>query len=60
MLLEAVAARLIGGVALQGGRGSILGILCGLFALRFLISGIGGMGAPFWAQSLATGALLIM
>lgn len=60
VLLEAVAACLIGGVALQGGRGSIPGILCGLFALRFLISGIGGMGAPFWAQSLATGALLII
>ncbi|MQT14732.1 ABC transporter permease [Segnochrobactrum spirostomi] len=59
VLLDAVTACLIGGVALQGGRGSVLGILVGLFTLRFLVSGIASLGAPFWAQSLASGALLI-
>ena len=49
----------IGGIALAGGRGSILGILIGLFTIRFLVSGIAALGAPFWLQSLATGALLI-
>jgi ribose/xylose/arabinose/galactoside ABC-type transport system permease subunit len=59
VLLESVTACLIGGIALSGGRGSILGILIGLFTIRFLVSGIAALGAPFWMQSLATGALLI-
>jgi ribose transport system permease protein len=59
VLLDAVTACLIGGVALRGGRGSVLGIIIGLFTLRFLVSGIASLGAPFWAQSLASGALLI-
>ncbi|WP_246697751.1 ABC transporter permease [Rhizobium sp. G21] len=59
VLLEAVTACLIGGIALSGGRGSILGILIGLFTIRFLVSGIAALGAPFWMQSLATGALMI-
>jgi len=59
VVLEAVTACLIGGIALSGGRGSIPGILIGLFTIRFLVSGIAALGAPFWMQSLATGALLI-
>ena len=59
VLLEAVTACLIGGIALSGGRGSILGVFIGLFTIRFLVSGIAALGAPFWMQSLATGALLI-
>jgi ribose/xylose/arabinose/galactoside ABC-type transport system permease subunit len=59
VLLEAVTACLIGGIALSGGRGSIWGILIGLFTIRFVVSGIAALGAPFWMQSLATGALLI-
>lgn len=59
VLLEAVTACLIGGIALSGGRGSIMGILIGLFTMRFLVTGIAALGAPFWMQSLATGALLI-
>lgn len=60
VLLDSITTCLIGGVALKGGRGGILGILIGLFTLRFLVSGIASLGAPFWAQSLATGALLIL
>ncbi|MBK0024411.1 ABC transporter permease [Ochrobactrum sp. S46] len=60
VLLEAVTVCLIGGIALAGGRGSILGVFIGLFTIRFLVSGIAALGAPFWMQSLATGALLIL
>lgn len=60
VLLEAVTACLIGGVALEGGKGGFLGILVGLFTLRFVITGMGSMGAPFWAQNLAVGLLLIL
>lgn len=60
LLLEAVAACLIGGISLKGGKGSIVGVLIGLFCIRFLVTGIAALGAPFWAQSLATGLLLII
>jgi ribose/xylose/arabinose/galactoside ABC-type transport system permease subunit len=59
VLLEAITACLIGGIALSGGRGRILSVLIGLMTIRFLVSGIAALGAPFWAQGLATGALLI-
>ncbi|HXT09662.1 MAG TPA: ABC transporter permease [Roseiarcus sp.] len=58
-LLEAVAACLIGGVALEGGKGGFFGVLMGLFTLRLVLSGIASLGAPFWAQNLAAGLLLI-
>ena len=60
LLLKSVTACLIGGIALRGGRGSIAGIAVGLFTLRFLVAGAAGLGAPFWMQGLATGALLIL
>ncbi len=60
VLLEAVAACLIGGVALDGGKGSFAGIFLGLMMLRVVVSGIASLGAPFWAQNLATGTLLIV
>jgi ribose transport system permease protein len=59
VLLEAVAACLIGGVALEGGEGDFLGILVGLFTIRLVISGMASFGAPFWAQNLVVGLLLI-
>jgi ribose/xylose/arabinose/galactoside ABC-type transport system permease subunit len=60
VLLEAVAACLIGGIALQGGRGDFYGLFAGLLTLRLVISGISNFGAPFWAQNLAAGLLLIL
>ncbi len=59
VLLEAVAACLIGGVALDGGKGGFLGILIGLFTIRLVITGMASLGAPFWAQNLVVGLLLI-
>ena len=60
VLLSAATACLMGGVALEGGQGNILGIAIGVLSLRFLITGVGSLGAPFWAQTLAVGALLIL
>lgn len=60
VLLEAVAACLIGGVALEGGKGGFLGILVGLCALRLVVTGMASLGAPFWVQNLAVGLLLII
>ena len=59
LLLSAVTACLIGGIALEGGKGTVLGVLIGLFTMRFLVGGVASLGAPYWLQSLAIGALLI-
>jgi len=59
LLLSAVTACLIGGIALEGGKGTVLGILIGLFTMRFLVGGVASLGAPYWLQSLAIGTLLI-
>jgi ribose/xylose/arabinose/galactoside ABC-type transport system permease subunit len=60
VLLDAVAACLIGGIALRGGRGGLAGIFVGLLTLRVVVSGVASLGAPFWAQTLASGLLLIL
>lgn len=60
VLLSGVTTCLIGGIALAGGRGNIVGIAIGLFTLRFFITGVANLGAPYWAQNLATGGLLIL
>jgi ribose/xylose/arabinose/galactoside ABC-type transport system permease subunit len=60
LLLSAVTACLMGGIALEGGRGTVLGIFVGLLTLRFLVGGVASLGAPYWLQSLAIGALLVL
>ena len=60
LLLSAVTACLMGGIALEGGRGNVLGIFIGLLTLRFLVGGVASLGAPYWLQSLAIGSLLIL
>lgn len=60
LLLSAVTACLMGGIALDGGRGTVVGIFVGLLTLRFLVGGVASLGAPYWLQSLAIGALLVL
>ncbi|AXT84261.1 ABC transporter permease [Aeromicrobium sp. A1-2] len=59
LLLSAVAAALIGGVALSGGRGSALGIAIGVLTLRFVNSGLSLAGSPFYVINMAIGLLLL-
>ena len=59
LLLQAVAAALIGGVSLYGGRGTALGIAIGTFTLRFVRSGMNLGGRPSYAIEMAIGLLLL-
>jgi len=59
LLIAAVTTCLLGGIGLDGGVGNVVGIAIGLFTLRFLIIGVASMGAPYYVQNLAGGALLI-
>jgi ribose transport system permease protein len=60
LLLSAATTCLMGGIALEGGIGNVIGIAIGLFTLRFLVTGMAALGAPYYVQNLAVGALLIL
>lgn len=57
-LVPAVAAAIIGGVSLSGGRGTPLGIAGGVLLLSMLRTGMSAIGIPPFAQDLATGIVL--
>lgn len=57
--LDAIAAVVIGGASLFGGRGSIIGTLIGVFIMVMIRNGLNLMGvSPFW-QGSAIGAIII-
>lgn len=58
--LNAIAAVVIGGAALSGGRGTIRGTIIGAFVIGFLANGLVIVGvSPFW-QKVITGAVIIL
>jgi len=58
--LNAIAAVVIGGAALSGGRGTVRGTIIGAFVIGFLSSGLVIVGvSPFW-QQVITGAVIIL
>ncbi len=59
LLLSAVAAALIGGVSVYGGRGNMTGVFLGVLTLQILLSGLQMLGTPNWTANLATGIVLL-
>ena len=58
--LDAIAAVVIGGASLFGGRGSIIGTLLGVFIMVMIRNGLNLMGvSPFW-QGSAIGTIIIL
>lgn len=58
--LDAIAAVVIGGASLYGGRGSIIGTLLGVLIMVMIRNGLNLMGvSPFW-QGTAIGAIIIL
>ncbi len=58
--LNAIAAVVIGGAALTGGRGTVRGTIIGAFVIGFLTNGLVIVGvSPFW-QTVITGAVIIL
>jgi ribose transport system permease protein len=60
LLLTGVAAALIGGIALTGGRGSALHIAIGVVVLAAISAGFTARGAEGYLTELATGLVLIV
>ena len=57
--LDAIAACVIGGVSLRGGRGNVLGVLFGALIIAILINGMNLLAVSTANQYLARGAVLI-
>jgi ribose/xylose/arabinose/galactoside ABC-type transport system permease subunit len=60
LLLPSVTAALVGGVSLLGGRGGAIGVFVGVLIIRFISAGLSLRGLPFYVESLALGALLLV
>jgi ribose transport system permease protein len=57
--LDSIAAVVIGGASLSGGRGSIIGTLFGVFIMVFIRNGLNLLGvSPYW-QGTAIGSIII-
>jgi erythritol transport system permease protein len=58
--LNAIAAAVIGGAALSGGRGTIRGTLIGAFVIGFLVDGLVIVGVSQFWQQIIKGAVIIL
>ncbi len=57
--LEVIAMVVIGGTALMGGRGTIIGTVLGIFILRMMRNGIVMIGVPGLAYNIFIGAIIL-
>jgi D-xylose transport system permease protein len=60
MELDAIAACVIGGVSLRGGRGNVMGVLFGVLIIGCLINGMTLMALDPWTKLEVRGAVLIL
>jgi ribose transport system permease protein len=58
--LNAIAAVLLGGGRLGGGKGSVVGTFLGALLLTMVLSGIAGMGLSIGWQDLTKGSILVV
>jgi len=58
--LEVIAAVVIGGGSLSGGRGSVAGALLGALLLTTIKTGSTHVGLPNWVQEIATGCIIVV
>jgi len=60
LLLEAIAATVIGGTSLFGGRGGMGGTLVGVLIIAFLVNGLTLMGMNQFIREITVGLLIII
>jgi ribose transport system permease protein len=58
--LSAIAAAVIGGTSLMGGRGSVIGAFAGVLIIAILQSGLAQIGVSEPSKRLITGAVIIV
>ena len=60
MLVTGIAAALVGGIALAGGRGTMVNVFLGFAIIATLSSGLAGMGLKAFVSQLFTGIFLLL
>lgn len=58
--LNAIAAVVIGGASLAGGRGTLLGTVFGAFIIAVLVTGLVSLGVPAFWQVVAVGVVIVV
>jgi erythritol transport system permease protein len=58
--LNAIAAAVLGGTSLSGGRGTIVGTIMGAFVIGFLSDGLVLIGVSTFWQSVVKGAVIVL
>lgn len=58
--LSVIAAVIIGGGSLTGGRGSVVGTLLGACTMAVIQIGCSQRGLPNWLQEIVTGAIIVL
>ncbi len=57
--LDAIAAVVVGGTSLMGGRGSVWGTLVGAYLIGFLLNGLNLLHVEYYSQKIVVGGVLI-
>jgi len=60
MLVLGIAAALVGGISLAGGRGTMVNVFLGFAIISVLSAGLAGMGSKAFVAQLVTGILLLL
>jgi ribose/xylose/arabinose/galactoside ABC-type transport system permease subunit len=58
--LDVIAAVIIGGGSLSGGRGTVLGTVLGACTMAVIEIGCSQRGLPNWVQQIVTGAIIVL
>ena len=58
--LDVIAAVIIGGGSLSGGRGTVIGSLLGATTMAVIQIGCAQKGYPNWVQQIVTGAIIVL
>ena len=57
--LDVIAAVIIGGGSLSGGKGSVIGTIAGAAIMTVIQIGCSQQGLPNWVQQIVTGAIIV-
>lgn len=60
MLVLGIAAALVGGISIAGGRGTMVNVFLGFAIISVLSAGLAGMGAKAFVSQLFTGVFLLL
>ena len=58
--LDVIAAVIIGGGSLSGGKGSVVGTIAGAAIMAIIQIGCSQQGLPNWVQQIVTGAIIVL